>query len=45
MRLLPRTLFGQLVLALVAGIVLAQLLGTWLLLDDRLRFGERLVGE
>lgn len=45
MKLLPRSLFGQIVLALVAGIVVAQLAGTWLLLDDRSRYGERLRGE
>lgn len=45
MRLLPKSLFGQIVLALVAGIVVAQLAGTWLLLDDRSRYGERLRGE
>jgi signal transduction histidine kinase len=45
MKLLPRSLFGQLVLALVAGIVVAQLLGAWLLLDDRSRFGDRLRRE
>ena len=45
MRLLPRSLFGQIVLALVAGILVAQLAGTWLLLDDRSRFGDRLRRE
>ncbi len=45
MRLLPRSLFGQIVLALVAGIVVAQLAGAWLLLDDRSRFGDRLRRE
>ncbi len=45
MRLLPRSLFGQIVLALVVGIVVAQLAGTWLLLDDRSRYAERLRGE
>jgi hypothetical protein len=44
-KLLPRSLFGQIVLALVLGIVVAQLAGTWLLLDDRSRYGERLRGE
>ncbi|MBK9594709.1 MAG: HAMP domain-containing protein [Rhodocyclales bacterium] len=45
MRLFPRSLFGQIVLALVAGILVAQLAGTWLLLDDRSRFGDRLRRE
>ena len=45
MRFLPRSLFGQIVLALVAGILVAQLAGTWLLLDDRSRFGDRLRRE
>ncbi len=45
MRLLPRSLFGQIVLALVAGILVAQLAGAWLLLDDRSRFGDRLRRE
>jgi signal transduction histidine kinase len=45
MRLLPRSLFGQIVLALVVGIVVAQLAGAWLLLDDRSRFGDRLRRE
>jgi signal transduction histidine kinase len=44
-RLLPKSLFGQIVLALVAGILVAQLAGTWLLLDDRSRFGDRLRRE
>jgi signal transduction histidine kinase len=44
-RLLPKSLFGQIVLALVAGIVVAQLAGAWLLLDDRSRFGDRLRRE
>jgi signal transduction histidine kinase len=45
MKLLPKSLFGQLVLALVAAIVVAQLAGAWLLLDDRSRFGDRLRRE
>lgn len=44
-RLLPKSLFGQIVLALVVGIVVAQLAGAWLLLDDRSRFGDRLRRE
>jgi signal transduction histidine kinase len=45
MRLLPRSLFGQIVLALVAGLVVAHVVGAWLMLDDRARFGERLRGQ
>ena len=45
MRLLPKSLFGQLVLALVAAIVVAQLAGSWLMVDERARFGDRLRRE
>ncbi|HMM54804.1 MAG TPA: ATP-binding protein [Candidatus Desulfobacillus sp.] len=45
MRLLPKSLFGQIVLALMAGLLVANLAGAWLMLDDRARFGERLRGE
>lgn len=45
MKLLPKTLFGQIVLALVAGLLVAHLFGAWLMLDDRARYGERLRGE
>ena len=45
MRYLPRSLFGQIVLALVSGLVVAHVVGAWLMLDDRARFGERLRGE
>src|ERR1035437_3045156 len=44
MRLLPRTLYGQILLALVAGLIAAQSLGFWLMLDDRARLGERMRG-
>jgi signal transduction histidine kinase len=44
MRILPRTLFGQIVLALLAGLIAAQTVGFWLMLDDRVRLGERLRG-
>lgn len=43
-RLLPRTLFGQILLALLAGLIAAQAAGFWLMLDDRVRLGERLRG-
>ena len=45
MKLLPRSLFGQIVLALVAGLVVVHLAGAWLMVDERARFGERLRGE
>lgn len=41
---LPRTLFGQLLLALCAGLVAAQLAGLWLVFDDRIRYGDGLLG-
>jgi signal transduction histidine kinase len=44
MKLLPRTLFGQILLALFVGLIAAQSVGFWLMLDDRVRFGERLLG-
>ncbi len=44
MSLLPRTLFGQLLVALLCGLLLVQVLGFWLLIDERVRFGERLWG-
>jgi hypothetical protein len=44
MRLLPRTLFGQVLLALFAGLIAAQTAGFWLMLDERARFGQRLLG-
>ena len=44
MRLLPRTLFGQILLALVVGLIAVQVAGFWLILDDRVRLGERLRG-
>ncbi len=45
MRWLPRTLFGQLLLALVAGLLAAQAVGFWLVLDDRSRFAGRILGS
>ena len=44
MKLFPRTLFGQILLALLAGLIAAQAVGFWLMLDDRVRLGERLRG-
>jgi signal transduction histidine kinase len=42
---LPKSLFGQLVLALVVGLLAAQAVGVWLMLDDRSRFAGRLLGS
>jgi signal transduction histidine kinase len=42
--LLPRTLFGQIMLALCAGLIAAQAAGIWLTLYDRARFGEGMLG-
>jgi signal transduction histidine kinase len=44
MRWLPRTLFGQIVLALLVGIVAAQAAGAWLMLGERARLAQRLLG-
>lgn len=44
-RLLPRTLFGQIVLALFAGLLVVQILGLWLMLDDRSKLNYKLLAE
>ena len=44
MRWLPKSLFGQILLALVAGLLAAQAVGVWLTLDERSRFAGRLLG-
>ncbi|MGN6704245.1 MAG: ATP-binding protein [Burkholderiaceae bacterium] len=44
MKPLPRTLFGQMLLALFAGLLAVQTAGFWLMLDERARFGERVLG-
>lgn len=44
MKLLPRTLFGQILAALLVGLVAVQAVGLWLVLDDRARMAERLLG-
>jgi signal transduction histidine kinase len=44
-RFLPRSLFGQIVLAFSAALLVVPLVGAWLMLDDRARFGERMRGE
>ncbi|HEY8025608.1 MAG TPA: ATP-binding protein [Burkholderiaceae bacterium] len=43
-KLLPRTLYGQLLVALCLGLIAAQAAGIWLTLNDRARFGEGLLG-
>lgn len=45
MRWLPKSLFGQILLALVVGLLAAQAVGVWLILDDRTRFAGRLLGS
>lgn len=45
MRWLPRSLFGQILLALLSGLLAAQAVGVWLMLDDRTRFAGRLAGS
>ena len=44
-RLLPRTLFGRMVLILVAGLVVAQLLATAIFLQERDRVGFRVLSR
>lgn len=45
MKRLPRTLFGQIALALFGVLLLVQLAGLWLLLDDRGRLNYKLLAE
>ena len=45
MRWLPRTLFGQILLALLVGLLAAQAVGAWIMLDERVRFAGRLLGS
>ena len=45
MRLLPKTLFGRILVAMFGGLLAVQSVGVWLMLEDRARFGERLLGE
>src|SRR3954463_6970750 len=45
MRFLPKTLFGRILLAMFCGLLAVQAVGVWLMLEDRARFGERLLGE
>jgi signal transduction histidine kinase len=45
MKLLPRSLFGQVVFATVMAVVASQLVVAWLLLDDRARLANRVWGD
>lgn len=45
MRWLPKTLFGQITLALFTGLLVVQLVGLGLLLDDRGRLNYKLLSE
>lgn len=45
MRLLPRTLFGQIALASFVVLLVVQLAGLWLLVDDRGRLHYKLLAE
>jgi signal transduction histidine kinase len=45
MRFVPRTLFGQMLLVFFGGLLLIQLLGMWLMLDDRSRLNYKLLAE
>ncbi|WP_018608903.1 ATP-binding protein [Uliginosibacterium gangwonense] len=44
-RLLPKTLFGQLALALFSVLLLVQVLGLWLMLDERSKLNYKLLAE
>ncbi|MBM3116226.1 ATP-binding protein [Jeongeupia naejangsanensis] len=41
----PKTLLGQLVLALMIGLIVANLAGMWLVMQDRLRYTRFIRGE
>jgi signal transduction histidine kinase len=45
MRLLPRSLFGQVVFATVVAVVVTQLVVAWVLLDERERTAQRVWGD
>jgi signal transduction histidine kinase len=44
-KLLPRSLFGQVVFATVVAVVVSQLIGVWLMLNERSRLADRLWGD
>jgi signal transduction histidine kinase len=41
-RLLPRSLFGQILCVLLGGLLLANALGLWLVVDDRVRLSRQM---
>ncbi len=41
----PRSLFGQILCALLGGLLLANALGLWLVIDDRARLSRHMRGE
>ena len=45
MKVLPRSLFGQVVFATVVAVVVSQLVMAWLLLDERARLANRVWGD
>lgn len=45
MRIWPKTLFGQILLALFGVLLLVQMIGLWLLIDDRGRLNYKLLAE
>src|SRR6185369_6660388 len=45
MKFLPKTLFGRILLSMFCGLLAVQSVGVLLMLEDRARFGERLLCE
>ena len=45
MKFLPKTLFGRVLVAMFCGLLVVQAVGLWLMLEDRAKLGERLLGE
>lgn len=45
MTMRPRTLYGQLLLALLVSMIFTQLFGAWLMVSDRGRFADRMRGR
>jgi signal transduction histidine kinase len=44
-KLMPRTLFGQILLTLLGGLMLANAVGLWLVVDDRVRLSRQVRSE
>lgn len=44
-RLMPRTLFGQILLTLLGGLLVANGIGLWLVVDDRVRLSRQVRSE